>query len=297
MTDTGAPSPQAGTVPRCYRHPDRETYISCQRCGKPICPDCMRQASVGFQCPDCVREANAGLRQTRTTFGGRVSSGPAIITYALIAINVGLFIAARADGPTGTLVSRLALFTSIDFPRSDLQGVAQGSYWQLITSAFLHVEIWHIALNMMALYFIGPFLEQQLGRWRYLSVYLVSAFAGGTLIYLLTDPYLPGQPISYSLGASGAIFGLFGCELLVLLKQGRDVNQLLFFLAINLFATFTIPHISWQGHIGGLVAGLTMGAGIAYAPRERRTLVSLGVIGGTAVLCLALVVMRTISLT
>jgi membrane associated rhomboid family serine protease len=298
MSDQGVPTPDAGTIPRCYRHPDRETYISCQRCGKPICPDCMRQASVGFQCPDCVREGNAQLRQARTAFGGRISDGSSIITIGLVAINVVFFIIANATGRgNGEFLKKMALFADIDLPQFGYQGVAQGAYWQLITSTFLHTEILHLAMNMIGLWIFGSFLEAQLGRWRYLALYLLTGLAGSVGIYLLTDPFTPDQGLSYALGASGSVFGLFGAALVILLKQHRDVTQLVVLLGLNLAITFTVPDIAWQAHVGGLIAGLLLGTGFAYAPRQQRNVIHGALVVGIAVICIALTVMRTVALT
>jgi membrane associated rhomboid family serine protease len=286
------------TIPHCYRHPDRETYISCQRCGRPICPDCMTAASVGFQCPECIREGRAQTPQARTAFGGRLNDGSSVVTIALIAVNVVFFIVANATGGgNGSFVARMALIPDADFPRQGIEGVAQGSYWQLITSTFLHVQVLHIAMNMIGLWIFGTFLEQQLGRWRYLSLYLLTGLAGSVCVYLLTPAFTPGQGINISLGASGSIFGLFGAALLVLLRQRRDVTQLLVLLALNLAITFTVSGVSWQAHVGGLVSGLLLGAALAYAPRGQRTTVHAAAMVATFVICVALVVLRTAQLT
>ncbi len=288
----------AGTIPHCYRHPDRETYISCQRCSRPICPDCMVQASVGFQCPDCVRQGYSESRQARTSFGGRMTNGSSVVTMVLIGINALFFIIANLTGGIrGDFVAKTALFTDINLPRIGLEGVAQGSYWQLITSTFLHLQILHIAMNMIGLWIFGAFLENQLGRWRYLALYLLTGLAGSVAIYLFTGPFTPGQPISYSLGASGSVFGLFGAALVVLLKQHRDVTQLLVLLVLNLAITFVAPNISWQAHVGGLVSGLLLGAGFAYAPRQRRQSLHVAMVAGLAVFCVAVTVARTAVLT
>jgi membrane associated rhomboid family serine protease len=286
-------APSAGTIPHCYRHPDRETYISCQRCGRPICPDCMRQASVGFQCPDCVREGNATARRPRTAFGGRARAGGAYITIGLIAINVAFFVIAHATGAdNGAFVRRMELWTDADFPRFNIEGVAEGSYWQLITSTFLHVQVFHILLNMIGLWIFGSFLESQLGRWRYLALYLISGLAGSVAVYLLTDPN--SAP---SLGASGSIFGLFGAALVVLLKQRADVSQLILLLVLNLVITFTASNIAWQAHLGGLAAGLLLGGGFVYAPRQRRQAVHVALVALVAAGCVVAVVLRTAALT
>jgi membrane associated rhomboid family serine protease len=298
VTTDGPTSYDAGTIPHCYRHPTRETYISCQRCGKPICPDCMRQASVGFQCPDCVKEGAATSRPARTAFGGRITDGSNRVTVVLIAINVGVWIIALATGGIdGAFVRHLILIPQ-GFAYMDpngvvvtVDGVADGAYWQMITSAFLHTEALHIILNMVGLWIFGSFLEQTLGRWRFLALYLLSALAGSVTIYWLSPEF------SQSLGASGAVFGLFGAALVILLKQRRDVTQLLVLLALNLFLSFSGSHISWQAHIGGLVAGMLMGAGFAYAPRQHRNQVHVAMLSSVAVFLVLATLARTAALT
>ena len=253
--------PQPGgtsTSPHCYRHGDRETYISCQRCGRPICPDCMRQASVGFQCPDCVREGHAGSRVARTAFGGRAAGSKSpVVTITLIAINVAVFLLLHAtNGLNGAIGKKLVEIPSSDgyAPVLQLEGVAQGAYWQLITSTFTHYEILHIAMNMIGLWIFGSFLEFELGRWRFLALYLTAGLVGSVTVYLLAEPHV------IALGASGSVFGLFAAAFVVLIRQHRDITQLMVLLVLNLFISFTVPNIAWQAHIGGLVAGFAVGA-------------------------------------
>lgn len=282
----------AATIPHCYRHPERETYIACQRCGRPICPDCMRQASVGFQCPDCVRAGAAEVPVARTAFGGKVSAGSALVTMGLIALNVVFFGAVHASG--GEFASLMGLLpdaAALPPPRFGLEGVAQGAYWQLLTSTFLHVQVLHIVMNMIGLWVFGSFLETALGRWRFLALYLLTGLAGSVAVYWLAPPG------SFSLGASGSVFGLFGAALIVLLKQRQDVTQLVILLGLNLLITFTVPQVSWQAHIGGLLAGFALGAGFAYAPRQQRTPIHVALLVGLAVVCAVLVVVRTTVLT
>ena len=186
--------PAATGVPTCYRHPGRETWIRCQRCERPICPDCMRDAAVGFQCPDCVKEASKGSRQNRAMYGGERSADPRLTTYVLIGINALVWLAITATGgrlsrvadllalaPTGSCHSASSpnrYYPLIDIGRGVCEppgdgvwhpGVADGAWWQLLTSAFTHVEIWHVAMNMFALFLFGPALEGIVGRARFLA--------------------------------------------------------------------------------------------------------------------------------
>ena len=289
------PTPEARV---CYRHPGREANIRCQRCGRSICPDCMRDAAVGFHCPSCVAEGSKSTRQARAPYGGTRSGNPALTSYALIGINVAVWLAVLGTGwSESRLVTRLALVPrgiceSLAQPGSFYRtgtevgcdsvgrdgrwvpGVADGAYWELITSAFMHVQPWHIASNMLALYLFGPQLEAILGRARFLVVYLVSGLTGSAVVFWLA------APDGYTLGASGAIFGLLGAVLVLVRKTGGDVRSVLALLAINVVLTFAIPNISWQGHLGGFLGGLVVTGVLVYAPRERRTLVQSLAVGG-----------------
>ncbi len=236
--------------PSCYRHPDRPTYVACTRCGRPVCPECMVVAAVGHQCVDCVREGAAAVRQPK-----RVPSG-AVVTYALIAINVAMFI---LQSSSARLERQLVLWSP---------AVADGEVWRLFTSAFLHYSVTHILFNMWALWVVGPPLERWLGRSRFLALYILGALGGGVLVYLLS-------PLnSATAGASGAIYGLFGATFVVGKRLNLDVRGVVALIAINLAFTFVIPllssqNISWQGHIGGLLTGMAVAWLYAYTPRDR----------------------------
>jgi membrane associated rhomboid family serine protease len=255
----------------------------------------MRQASVGFQCPECVREGQAGSRVARTAFGGRVGgSRSPVVTIALIAINIVVFLVVHAtNGLNGDIGKRLVEIPSSAgyAPALQLEGVAQGAYWQLITSTFTHYEILHIAMNMIGLWIFGSFLEFELGRWQFLALYLTTGLVGSVAVYLLADPSV------VALGASGSVFGLFGAAFVVLVRQHRDITQLMVLLVLNLFISFTVPNIAWQAHIGGLFAGFAVGAALAYAPRDKRALACLGTIVALVVLSGLAVALRTAALT
>ncbi|WP_169949209.1 rhomboid family intramembrane serine protease [Microbispora sp. H11081] len=267
------PPPGAQAVPTCYRHPDRETYVRCQRCERPICPDCMKDAAVGHQCPECVREGNRDIRQARTTFGGAAVVTPRV-TWTLLVLNV-LAYAAEVLRPD-EVVQRFAMWSL---------GVHLGEWWRLITSAFLHApppSFWHILFNMWALYALGPELERRLGSGRFAVLYLLSALGGSVAIYLFGTS---------AVGASGAIYGLFGALFVVARRLGYDARGVLWLIGINVVLTFVVPGISWQGHLGGLVVGAIVAGGFAYAPRGNRAAVQFGVAVAVLVALVLLVTM------
>lgn len=287
MDQQAGSSQDAQSLPGCYRHPDRETGIRCTRCERPICPECMVSASVGFQCPDCVRgDSGTGhapsAAQPRTIAGGTIAADPRLLTKILIGINLAVFIAVQTSD---RLLSDLVLVgTWPPAPFSPTQGVAEGEWWRLVTSMFTHEAIWHIAFNMLSLWWLGGPLEAALGRVRYLALYFCSGLAGSALTYLLAGPS------SASLGASGAIFGLFGATAVLMRRLQYDMRPIIALLVINLIVTFGWGNIAWQAHIGGLVAGVVIGYAMVHAPRERRALVQYG----TCALVLAAVVLLTV---
>ncbi|MGW7380342.1 rhomboid family intramembrane serine protease [Streptomyces sp. NPDC054794] len=284
----------ARSVPVCYRHPDRETGVHCTRCDRPICPDCMVSASVGFQCPDCVRGGSGtghppAASQPRTLAGGTVSADPRLVTKILIGINIAVFIAVRVQS---SLLDHLLLVgTWPPKPFTPTMGVAEGEWYRLVTSMFTHEAIWHIAFNMLSLWWIGGPLEAALGRARYLTLYLVSGLAGGALTYLLA------APSQASLGASGAIWGLFGATAILLRRLDYDMRPIIALLVINLIFTFSWSGIAWQAHIGGLVAGVVAGYAMVHAPRKNRALIQFGTCALILVVTVALTLVRTAQLT
>ncbi|MDP4504077.1 rhomboid family intramembrane serine protease [Nonomuraea turcica] len=269
------PEQPAEAVPTCYRHPDKETWVRCQRCERPICPDCMRDAAVGFQCPECVAEGNRGIRQAKSTFGGSVVRTP-FVTYAILVINILVFGAQYLTGDEVT--AELAMWPA---------GVAAlDQYYRLITAAFVHGGVFHILFNCWALYVVGPYLERAFGHVRYVALYVISAL-GGSVLGLWIDPL--NQP---TVGASGAIFGLFGAVFVVGRKLNMDVRGIAVLIVINLAITFIVPGISWTGHIGGLITGSLLAGAIAYAPKNNRTLWQVLAIAGALALLAVLVVVR-----
>jgi len=238
----------------CYRHPDRETGLSCSDCGRPICADCATFAPVGIRCPD-----HAGARRTATTRlrprnvrrapGVALASGSAPVTRILIAINVAIYLLTVAQGhgfsaPGGRLFEKTILYGPF---------VAHGDWWRLVTSMFLHASILHIAFNMYALWVIGTPVEQYLGRTRYVGLYFVSGLAGSAGA-LVQAPHTP------TLGASGAIFGILGAMLIIEWQvTGRLAGNAMTWIVINLALSFVISNISIGGHVGGLIGGIQIG--------------------------------------
>ncbi|MBI2245002.1 MAG: rhomboid family intramembrane serine protease [Nocardioides sp.] len=270
-------TPPAG-VPTCYRHPGREAHIRCQRCDRPICPDCMRDAAVGFQCPECVAEGRKSTRAGRTAFGGLRPGNAGTTSFVLIGINALVWLMILASGGSSSRVlawlelrpNGLCLNAAGGFDTSRavcsgrgewLPGVYDGAYWQLLTSTFTHVQPLHIAFNMFALYVLGPQLELAIGRIRFLALYLLSGLTGSALVYWASPEF------QATVGASGAIFGLMGALLVVAYKMRANTQQILMWIGINFVFTVVVSNISWQGHLGGFLGGLVIAAILVYAPR------------------------------
>ena len=312
-----APPPPSGPPPAyaapaaqpayasCYRHPGRPTAIGCQRCGRPICGECMVPAPVGFQCPECVQ---TGLRETRQYQVARRRPSQTT-TVTLITMNLVLFAATWVTGRLASpLFGALALTplgicerggniytggnpqSCASFGGSWLPGAADGAPWQIITSAFMHLDGMHIAFNMFALWVLGPQLESFLGRGRYLALYLVSALAGSAAVLWLA------APTTTTVGASGALFGLMGALLVLAWRNGGDVRNILFWVGANLVFTFMFAGtISWQGHLGGLFGGLLAAAAIAL-PGRKRSNVTWGALVGLGVFFVGASVVRMLVL-
>ncbi|MFJ2771504.1 rhomboid family intramembrane serine protease [Streptomyces sp. NPDC087300] len=297
--DQAPGSPQepqgASALPGCYRHPDRETGITCTRCERPICPECMISASVGFQCPECVREGSGtghapSANQPRTVAGGAVTADPRLFTKVLVGINLALFLVQLSVGDGFT--DRFDLIGRAYVPElGSVEGVAEGQWYRLVTAMFLHSSYMHIAFNMLSLWWIGGPLEAALGRARYLALYGASGIAGSALTYLIAAPNQP------SLGASGAIFGLFGATAILMRRLNYDMRPVIALLVLNLIFTFGWSNIAWQAHIGGLVGGVVVGYAMVHAPRERRNLIQYGSVALIVLVSVVLVLVRTGQLT
>lgn len=276
----------------CYRHPDREAYISCQRCERPICPECMRDAAVGFQCPGCITQGAKSVRQPRTTAGGAIPTNAGFATWVLIGINAAVFVLSlvlQELGRTGLDVWGALVGHAVIYDGQLVEGVSGGEYWRLLTSAFLHASLLHLAFNMFGLYLFGQFLEERLGTARFVAFYLAAALFSGAVVYWLTAPNVP------TVGASGAVFALFGLALVLLLKARQDVRTLVVLLAINGLLSLR-DGISWQGHLGGFVAGVLFGLALVVAPRGRGAVAQTVGVVVLIVLAVAITVLRTLAL-
>ncbi|WP_026208679.1 rhomboid family intramembrane serine protease [Catelliglobosispora koreensis] len=304
------PAADGQPVPTCYRHPGRETWIRCTRCDRPICPDCMIVASVGHQCPECVAEGRRTQRPALTHFGGSQIGEQGYVTKILIGINVAIFAltlifyaqqALFGSTPIHEWAAMLGqTFTEIPGQPREVYvgavpgegpihyGLDGGAYYRLVTSMFLHYGVLHLAVNMFALWQIGRPLEAALGPARFLALYMISGIGGSVAVAVFS-------PFSLAAGASGAIFGLFAAFAIILRKLGRDVMAILPVIVLNLVLTFWFSaYISVAGHIGGLVTGAICGLGLAYAPKENRTLVQTLALGGTLLALVGIAVVVTL---
>ena len=244
-------------VPVCYRHPDRETYIRCTRCERPICPDCMVSASVGFQCPECVAEGRASIPEVRTRLGAKTITRP-YVTFALIGINVAVFGLELLGGVDAIANS---------WGMRPIAVALNDEYYRLFTAMFLHETIWHIGFNMLVLWMLGPQLEQVLGHVRFSVLYLVAGLGGSVASFWFSDPRVTG------IGASGAIFGLMGAYVVVGRALRADISQVVGLIALNVVIGFVGGNIDWRAHLGGLVTGAIIAAIFSFAPKNQRVLV------------------------
>ncbi|WP_433266931.1 rhomboid family intramembrane serine protease [Actinosynnema sp. CS-041913] len=282
MNPPVAPGDPVGT-PTCVRHPDRATGLRCTRCERPACPECLRDASVGYQCVDCVSEGRRTARRSRTFVGAEFSSR-LVVTPVLIALNVLLFAVTAAQAGSVVSNERSPLFA--DFFLWPV-GIYLGEWWRLVTSGFLHFGPAHLALNMIALYVLGRDLEPVFGKVRFLAVYLVSLLGGGVAVYLFGGVNTPVA------GASGAVYGLMGAMLVAVLRLKLNPGSALGVIGLNLVLSFTLPGISLLGHLGGLVVGAAVTAGLVYAPPARRDVWQTGAVVGAFVLLVVMAFVRT----
>jgi membrane associated rhomboid family serine protease len=229
----------------CYRHPNRETAVSCSSCGRPICPDCMTPTPVGMRCPECSRQRT---KVVQGVGNGGEGFWRAPATFVLIGLNVAAYLVEIAggggglNGPSATVINDFALRGV---------SVADGEWYRLVTGGFLHADLLHIAFNMFLLFVLGRLLEPALGTPRFVAIYFASLLAGSFGALLLSDPF------ALTLGASGAVFGLAGATVVIARGRGMDAiaAEIGFLIVFNLVITFSSSNISVGGHLGGLVGG------------------------------------------
>lgn len=269
----------------------------------------MNEASVGFQCPECVVEGRRTTRRPATAFGGSEIGQRGYVTKALIGINVLVMLWAVALGGMKTLIggglaglmgsaNELTAWgavvgydkwTALD---TTMHGVAAGEWWRLITAMFLHYGLLHLAMNMYVLWQLGGNLEAALGPWRFLALYLLSGLGGNVAAFVFSDP------AAYTAGASTAIFGLFAALFVLLRRLKQNAGAIVPIIIVNVVFTISFASfVSVPGHIGGLFAGGVAAAVLAYAPRERRTLVQAVGCAVVLVVLLGITAGRAMSLT
>ena len=265
------PSTNPDPSPVCPRHPDCVTYVRCQRCDRPTCPQCQVPSAVGVHCVDCARRNASSRRGVSSLLGGRAITD-ALVTKGLIIACVTIYLVQMA------LPSLGAQFAFVP-------AVASSQPWRFMTTAFLHASLMHLAFNMWALWVLGSALEPILGRWRFAALCALSALGGSTMIYWLASPTAPASWLTSTVGASGAVFGLFAALFIIQRRFGRDTSAIVGLLVLNLAISFIGANISWQGHLGGLVTGAIVAALYAWAPRNRRTVYGVcGTVGITIAL-------------
>jgi membrane associated rhomboid family serine protease len=263
------------SVNYCYRHPDRQSFVLCQRCGRTICPQCQTQAAVGVHCPECVKEARGS--QPRATSGLarvlRPGNTTPIVTWSIIALCVIVWLLQILPGSPVT--QALIYYPPFTYTQP----------WRMITSVFAHSpsSILHILFNMFSLFVLGPELERMVGRWRFGALFLLSGL-GGSVAVLLTSPN------SAVIGASGAIFGLFGAYFVIARHLGSNSRQLIIVIVINLVIGFVVPGIAWQAHVGGLIIGALVAFVFVRTREPQKLVIQLLLLAGV----LALLIVATV---
>jgi membrane associated rhomboid family serine protease len=269
----------------CYRHPSRQSFVLCQRCGRTICPECQVQAVVGVHCVECARENRPVRPKPRFVTAFRRTSTQPVVTYTLIGITAFFFILQNVPGLGGTVTSLLQYAGAYTQPQTG----APLEPWRMLTSVVMHGSILHLLFNMYALYVFGQLLEQMLGRGRYLALYLLAGFGGSVAVDLLASPV---QPV---VGASGAIFGLMGAFFVIQRRLGGNSVQLLVLVGINLVIGF-IPgfNIAWQAHVGGLVTGAVIGLVFMATRNVRQKSTQIWLLAAVGAVLVALTVVRAL---
>ncbi|WEK13186.1 MAG: rhomboid family intramembrane serine protease [Candidatus Microbacterium phytovorans] len=275
----------------CYRHPDRQSFVLCQRCTRTICPECQTQMPVGVICPECLRDQQQAVRASRPSRGTRMiravraSDSRPLVTYGLVIVTLFFYLVTLIPGIGDQIWFALAFNSGFLIPGPFFQP------WRLLTVTLVHASIWHVALNMLALWALGRSLEPLLGRWRFATLYVLSAIGGSVLVALLA-------PGTWVVGASGAVWGLLGAMFVIGRHRGANVTAIAVLLGLNLVITF-LPgsNISWQGHIGGGLVGALVGFIFARTRGVRQQRTQKLLLAATGVGLLALLVIPAVLYT
>jgi len=261
----------------CYRHPERSTGISCQRCHRPICGECMQPASVGFQCPRCVGRGKATTRQPRTRFGASLSPGGGSATKVVMGVLTAVFV---LDLVTGGLATNLLAMSN--------QAVAAGQFWRLATAAFTSGSLIGLLMNLLVLWLAGRAIEAELGGWRFAALYVIAGLGGCTVFFVL------GPPSAAAIAASSAVVGLLAANTVGKLKNREDVTpDIGLFVLLLLYAVLVgFSSFGWLTLIGGIAVGGLVGWVLAYAPRRNRSTIQVVGLLGVLVVCLGAVLAR-----
>jgi membrane associated rhomboid family serine protease len=277
---------------RCYRHPDRQSFVLCQRCGRTICPECQTPAAVGVICPEDMKEQRRSAPRSRAPFLTRMtrSSAP-VVTYAIMAVCAAVWIL--------QILPRVGGYVTTSLWFAPVYGsLASGDYepWRMVTSAFTHSpdSIFHILLNMLSVFVFGRVLEPMLGRARFLALFLLSALGGSLAVEVIGA--VMGEPLQAVVGASGAIFGLMGAYFVLARKLGGNVGPLLGIIVLNLLLGFVVQGVSWQAHVGGLVTGGLVALLLLRARGGRRRGLEVGSLVGLGAVLLVVAAVFPVSL-
>jgi membrane associated rhomboid family serine protease len=267
---TGPDFSPPGFAP-CYRHPERMTGISCQRCHKPICGECMNPASVGFQCPSCVASGRAAARAPRTAFGAILKPGGGTATKVVMAVLAVEWLLALLSG---RLLDQLLVMNN--------QAVYLGQFWRLFTAALTSGTILGLLMNLLVLWIAGRAIESELGAWRFVALYLAAGLGGATMLFVF------GPPGSGGYGAAAAVIGLLAANAIFKYKMREDVRADigLFILLILYSILIGFRSFGWLMLIGGIIVGALVGVVFAYAPRRNRNTVQVVGLLGVITLCL-----------
>jgi membrane associated rhomboid family serine protease len=289
MAEDPLPPPPSTIAEACYRHPGNETRVHCTRCGRPICPECMVPAPVGFQCPECVAEARREFRRGP----GRPLRGGIDVTRTLLAAIIAMFVIELATGAVG-LMSGGSERKLIQLGAMQPILIANGQYWRLFSAMFLHANLLHIAFNGYALYLFGRFIESNFGKTRFTAIYFVTGFLASATSYAF------GSLGDVGVGASGAIFGIFGAFIAYNYKRrhlamsAQNLRWAMSMLVLNAILAFSFGAIDWRAHVGGLVAGLAAGVvAEGWGTRQQRRTVQIAGFLVIVAIGVALVVWRT----